>query len=59
MAANLKKYNIQYSNTLLGASGRRVRGFKGIGIAERFPVIRSGKWQEVSPEEDPQTKMWE
>ena len=51
MIANLEKYHLRYDYNLKNDSGRRVRGFKGIGVVTGYHPAVSGGWQEVETDE--------
>ena len=53
LTANQEKFGIVYTNNIVNAAGRRVRGFKGIGPALRLPGTSAGGWQHVDPEDNP------
>ncbi len=53
LTANQEKFGIVYTNNIVNAAGRRVRGFKGIGPAIRLPGTNAGGWQIVDPEDNP------
>ena len=53
LTANQEKFGIVYTNNIVNAAGRRVRGFKGIGPAIRLPGTAGGGWQIVDPEDNP------
>ena len=53
LTANQEKFGIVYTNNIVNAAGRRVRGFKGIGPAIRLPGTAAGGWQIVDPEDNP------
>ena len=53
LTVNQEKFGIVYTNNIVNAAGRRVRGFKGIGPAIRLPGIAGGGWQIVVPEDNP------
>ena len=53
LTANQEKFGIVYTNNIVNAAGRRVRGFKGIGPAIRQPGTASGGWQIVDPKDNP------
>ena len=53
LTANQEKFGIVYTNNIVNAAGRRVRGFKGIGPAIRLHGIETGGWQIVDPEDNP------
>ena len=53
LTANQEKFGIVYTNNIVNAAGRRVRGFKGIGPAIRLPGTTGGGWQIVDPEDNP------
>jgi putative DNA primase/helicase len=58
LLANLSRYHIVYSNNLLAADGKRVRGFTGIGVKSRG-LPAAAVWQEASPEEAAeQENLW-
>ena len=53
LVANQEKYGLEYTNHLINAAGRRVRGFKGIGTAIHLPSITADGWQQVDPDDNP------
>ena len=53
LVANQEKYGLEYTNHLINAAGRRVRGFKGIGAAIHLPNITADGWQQVDPDDNP------
>ena len=53
LTANQEKFGIVYTNNIVNAAGRRVRGFKGIGPAIRLPGTDADGWQIVDPEDNP------
>ena len=53
LTANQEKFGIIYTNNIINAAGRRVRGFKGIGPAIRLSGTSSDGWQCVDPEDNP------
>ena len=53
LVANQEKYGIVYTNNVINAAGRRVRGFTGIDAAIRLPSITADGWRCVHPVDDP------
>ena len=53
LVANQEKFGIIYTNNIINAAGRRVRGFKGIGPAIRLSGNTADGWQRVDPEDSP------
>lgn len=53
LTANQEKFGTVYTNNIINAAGRRVRGFKGIGPAIRLPGLAGGEWQIVDTEDNP------
>ena len=53
LTASQEKFGIVYTNNIVNAAGRRVRGFKGIGPAIRLHGTDTGGWQIVDPEDNP------
>ena len=53
LTVNQEKFGIVYTNNIVNAAGRRVRGFKGIGPAIRPPGAAASGWQIVDPEDNP------
>ena len=53
LTANQDRFGIVYTNTILNAAGRRVRGFKGIGLVIRPPNAAMDRWRIVDPDDNP------
>ena len=53
LVANQEKFGIIYTNNIINAAGRRVRGFKGIGPAIGLTGNTADGWQRVDPEDNP------
>jgi len=53
LTANQEKFGIVYTNNIVNAAGRRVRGFKGIGPAIRMHGTDTNGWQIVDQEDNP------
>ena len=49
LVANQEKYGIVYTNNVINAAGRRVRGFTGIGPAIWLPGITIDGWRCADP----------
>ena len=60
MMANRDRYGLTSTNNLILANGRRVRGFKGIGLPPARLPSGTTDWLEVAINGDPgQEQMWE